>query len=285
VFEVKQYIISGAIAGAVWMLPAIGMSLVYALLRIPHFALAELMTLGAYLAFAFSAGLGLPFLLAAALAALISGTLAAVADQALFRPVRRAGLLPAMLLSLGLMIILQNTVRFFWGNQVRQYRIPLERPIDILGFDLTVDQVLMLAVAAVFAAAVFAFLKWTRFGMEVRATANNVELARVTGIEPERVYAGLSWIAGMLAGVGGVMLGAYTSLTPLMGWNSLLPLFAITLLGGLGRIGGAALAALVVGVAMELSLLVLPSSYKVGLAFAVLAVLLVLRPRGLVAEG
>src|SRR5215472_14448143 len=107
-FEIEQYFVSGTVLGGVWMLPAIGVSVVYALLRIPHFAYAELMTLGGYLAFGFSVGLGFPFLPSAALAAIICGVLAACADQLLFRPVRKAGLLPAMLLSLGLMLILQN---------------------------------------------------------------------------------------------------------------------------------------------------------------------------------
>lgn len=266
------------------MLPAIGVSLVYAILRIPQFAYAELMTVGAYLTFGFSAGLGLPFLASAMLAVGLCGLLAAVVDQAVFRPVRRSGLLPAMLLSLGFMLIFQNTVRFFWGNSVRQYRLPLLRPYNILGFLVTLNSLVILLITVVLVFAVYALMKWTRFGKEVRATANNYELACVTGIEPERVYAGVTTVAGALAGLGGVMLAVYTSLTPLIGWNSLLPLFAIALLGGLGRVAGAALAALIMGLTTELSLLVIQSSYKVGLAFVVLAVLLVVRPRGLVAQ-
>jgi branched-chain amino acid transport system permease protein len=283
-FEIKQYLISGIVVGAIWTLPAIGISLVYALLRIPHFAFAELMTLGAYLAFAFSVGLKLSFPESALLAAALCGVLAVLADQALFRPVRKSGLLPAMLLSLGLMLIFQNVVRFFWGNGVRQFRLPLQRPYSFMGFQLTFNHFVILLVSAALALAVYSLLKWTKFGMEVRATANNAELARVTGVEPERVYAGLTALGGLLAGFGGVMLGAYTSLTPLMGWNSLLPLFAIALLGGLGRVGGAALAAVIMGLATELSLLFIQSSYKVGLAFVILAVLLLLRPRGLIAQ-
>lgn len=266
------------------MLPAIGISLVYALLRIPHFAFAELMTLGAYLAFGFSVGLKLSFPESAVLAAALCGLVAVLADQALFRPVRKSGLLPAMLLSLGLMLIFQNVVRFFWGNSVRQYRLPLEHPYSFMGFQLTFNYLVILVVTMVIVLAVYSLLKWTKFGMEVRATANNAELARVTGVEPERVYAGLTALGGLLAGFGGVMMATYTSLTPLIGWNSLLPLFAVALLGGLGRVGGAALAALIMGMTTELSLLFIQSSYKVGLAFIILAVLLVLRPRGLIAQ-
>jgi len=283
-FEIKQYLVSGTIIGAIWMLPALGLSLVYALLRIPHFALAELMTLGAYLALVLSGGVGLPFPAAALVAIVVCGALSSLADQTLFKAVRRAGLLPPMLLSLGLMLILQNVVRFFWGNGVRQYHLPLQRPIGLLGFNVTPNQLLILAATALVVLFVAALLTLTRFGMEVRATANNAQLAQVTGVEPERIYAGLTAIAGALAALGGIMLGVYTSLTPLMGWNSLLPLFAIALLGGLGRVWGAVLAALIIGITTEMSLIVLPSSYKVALAFVVLAVLLLVRPRGLVAQ-
>jgi branched-chain amino acid transport system permease protein len=283
-FEIQQYLVSGLLMGAIWMLPAIGISLVYAVLRVPQFAYAELMTVGAYLAYGASAGLGWPFPPSALLAVVLCGLLAVGMDQVAYRPVRRSGPLPAMLLSLGFMLILQNAVRFGWGNGVRQYPLPLQRPYDILGFALTFNDLVILLVAAGMLLAIYAAMKWTRFGKEVRATANNEVLAQVTGVEPERVYAGLTAIAGALAGLGGVMLGAYTSLTPLIGWNSLLPLFAIALLGGLGRVAGAALAALIMGLATELSLLAIQSSYKVGVAFLVLAVLLVLRPRGLVAQ-
>jgi branched-chain amino acid transport system permease protein len=283
-FEIKQYLVSGILIGAVWMLPAIGISLIYAVLRIPHFAYAEFMTFGAYLALGYAAATGLPFLAVAALAALSCGLAAALMDQTVFRPVRQSGLLPAMLLSLGAMLILQNIVRFFWGNAVRQYRLPLQRPLDVLGFNITPNNLVIIGVSSGMVIALFILLKWTRFGREVRATANNPELARVTGVEPERVYLGLNSIAGILAGLGGVMMAVYTSLTPLVGWNSLLPLFAIALLGGLGRVGGAALAALVIGLTSEYSLMFIQSSYKNAIAFLVLAGLLILRPRGLVAE-
>ena len=157
------------------MLPAIGISLVYALLRIPHFAFAELMTLGAYLAFGFSVGLKLSFPESAVLAAALCGLVAVLADQALFRPVRKSGLLPAMLLSLGLMLIFQNVVRFFWGNSVRQYRLPLGI-LSFMGFQLTFNYLVILVVTMVIVLAVYSLLKWTKFGMEVRATANNAEL-------------------------------------------------------------------------------------------------------------
>jgi branched-chain amino acid transport system permease protein/neutral amino acid transport system permease protein len=283
-FEIKQYLVSGILIGAIWMLPAIGISLIYAVLRIPHFAYAEFMTLGAYLALAYAAVTGLPFLVIAALAGVSCGLMAVFMDQAVFRPVRQSGVLPAMLLSLGSMLMLQNIVRFFWGNGVRQYRLPLQRPFDLFGFNITPNHLVIVGVSGGIVIGLYVLLKWTRFGREIRATANNPELARVTGVEPERVYSGLNAIAGILAGLGGVMLAVYTSLTPLIGWNSLLPLFAIALLGGLGRIGGTAAAALVIGLTSEYSLMFIQSSYKNAIAFVVLAGLLILRPRGLVAE-
>jgi branched-chain amino acid transport system permease protein/neutral amino acid transport system permease protein len=279
--ELKFYFVSALVMAAIWALPAAGVSLVYAVLRYPNFAIAEFMTLGAYFSIAL---LGLPdvaFWLAAALAAVLSGTIAAAVDQGIFRMVRRAGILPPILLSLGLMLVLQNMIRYFWGNQVRQFDLPLVRPLEIGGFIVTPLQAASISLALAALVGLQGLLRYTAFGRDVRAVANNPELALATGVAPERVYAGVLFTAGALAGLGGVLLGLEGAITPLLGWHSLIPIFAVAIMGGLGNLLGAALAALVLGLASEYSLLFLSSSYKGGLAFLALALVLLLRPQGI----
>ncbi|NIR31950.1 MAG: branched-chain amino acid ABC transporter permease [Gammaproteobacteria bacterium] len=282
-FELQQFFVSGIVIASIWALPAAGVSLIYGVLRFPNFAIAEFVTLGAYLAFSFSA-LGLPFMLAAPFAALSCGAVALVFDQTVFRLVRRAGTLPPILLSLGLLLLLQNVVRFIWGNDVRQFRLPLLRPYELVGFNITIYGLLSILASAVFLFGLYGLLRWTQFGREVRATANNPGLSRVCGVPLERVFGGLSLLAGTAAGLGGVLLALETSLVPLLGWYSLLPIFAIAILGGLGRIAGVGLAALIVGLVTEYSLLILQSSYKSAVAFVVLSVVLIWRPTGIVAQ-
>jgi branched-chain amino acid transport system permease protein/neutral amino acid transport system permease protein len=128
-------------------------------------------------------------------------------------------------------------------------------------------------------------LRMTAFGRAVRATSTNPELAVVTGVRPEIVYGGVIFISGFLAAIGGVALATETTLTPLLGWRVLIPLFAVAILGGLGSVIGAAYAALLLGLVSEFSLLVLPATYKTALAFLVLAAVLLVRPTGLIRAG
>jgi branched-chain amino acid transport system permease protein len=284
VYELQIYLVSSLVSAAIWMLPAAAISLIYGVLRYPNFAIPEFMTLGAYLALLLC-GLSIPLWLAALLAAMLTGLIAVAFDQTIFRYVRAAGTLPPVLLSLGLMLLLQNAVRFLWGNDVLQYPIELARPFVFAGFIVTPTQAAMIGAVVLILVLGIAALRWTSFGRAVRATSTNPELAVVTGIRPEVVYGGIIFASGFLAAVGGVALAVETSLTPLLGWRVLIPLFAVAILGGLGSVTGAALAALLLATVSEFSLFVLPVTYKTALAFLVLALVLLVRPTGLIRTG
>ncbi|ANT54732.1 MULTISPECIES: branched-chain amino acid ABC transporter permease [Mesorhizobium] len=282
--ELQIYLVSALVSAAIWTLPAAAISLIYGVLRYPNFAIPEFMTLGAYLALLLC-GFSVPLWLSALLAAVLTGLIALAVDQTIFRFVRAAGTLPPVLLSLGLMLFLQNGVRFIWGNDVHQYPIELARPFVFAGFIVTPTQAAMIGAVAVILVFGIAALRWTSFGRAVRATSTNPELAVVTGIRPEVVYGGIIFASGFLAAIGGVALATETSLTPLLGWRVLIPLFAVAILGGLGSVTGAALAALLLATVSEFSLLLLPVTYKTALAFLVLALVLLVRPTGLIRTG
>jgi branched-chain amino acid transport system permease protein/neutral amino acid transport system permease protein len=282
--ELKIYLVSALISAAIWSLPAAAISLIYGVLRYPNFAIPEFMTLGAYLAL-FLCGFSLPLWLAALVAAVLTGLIALAFDQTAFRFVRHAGTLPPVLLSLGLMLVLQNAVRFIWGNGALQYPIALSRPFVFGGFIITPVQAAIIGAVVLILALIFLALRMTNFGRAVRATSTNPELAVVTGIQPEVVYGGVIFVSAFLAAIGGVALATETTLTPLLGWRVLIPLFAVAILGGLGSVVGAGLAALLLALVSEFSLLVLPTTYKTALAFLVLALVLLVRPSGLVRTG
>lgn len=283
-YELQIYFVSALVSAAIWTLPAAAISLIYGVLRYPNFAIPEFMTLGAYLTL-FLCGFSLPLWLAALLAAVLTGLIGLVFDQTVFRFVRSAGILPPVLLSLGLMLLIQNAVRFVWGNDVLQFPIELARPFVFAGFVITPAQAAMIGAVVLILILGIAALRWTSFGHAVRATSTNPELAVVTGVRPEVVYGGIIFASGFLAAVGGVALATETSLTPLLGWRVLIPLFAVAILGGLGSVTGAALAALLLAMVSEFSLFVLPVTYKTALAFMVLALVLLVRPTGLIRTG
>ena len=279
--ELTFYLISSLVVAAIWALPAAGVTLVYGVLRYPNFALAEYMTVGTYLTLALANLPGVSIWFAVAGAAILTGILAAAIDQAFFRPVRQAGVLPPILLSLGLMLVLQNVVRFIWRNDVRQLPVPLVEPYHIGGLVITSHQAITINASLLALLVVFAVLSWTRFGKAARATANNPDLALVAGIEPEPVYRGVLFMAGALSALGGIFLGLASTVTPLMGWQTLVPVFAVAILGGLGNVLGTAIAALILSAASEYSLLIVQASYKPALSFLALALVLLVRPAGL----
>lgn len=279
--QLKLYLVSTFVMAAYWGLPAAGVTLVYGVLRYPNFAIGEYMMIGAYLTLALSDGFGLAIWPAMALAVVLTGILAAAVDQAFFRPVRKAGILPPVLLSLGLMIFLENAVRYVWGNDIQQFRVPLVRPYLVGGLVIPRYAAAGVVVAVVALVGLHLLLTRTRYGNSIRAVANNPDLALLTGVEPESVYVGVLFMAGAMAAIGGIILGLISTLNPLMGWWLLIPIFAVAILGGLGNVLGTALGALLLAAASEYSLLFLPSSYKSGLAFVVLALVLAVRPTGL----
>ncbi len=280
ILELKFYLVSALVTAAIWSLPAASMSLIYGVLRYPNFAIPEYMTVGAYVAL-FVASLGIPFWPAAVIAVVLTGIIAVFWDQTVFRQIRKAGPLPAILASLGLMILLQNAVRLFYGNANLQFNVPLMRPINVAGFVITFNQMIAIGVALAVLTALFIVLRYTAFGRGVRAASSNPSLAVVSGLRLEVTYVGVTFAAGALAAVGGILLALETALSPLLGWRVLIPIFAVTILGGLGSLWGAAVAALIIALVSELSLFVLPVTYKPALAFLLLAAVLIVRPSGL----
>lgn len=281
--ELKFYLISALVVASVWCLPAVGVSLLYGVLRYPNFAITEYMTVGAYAALLYCSVL--PFWAAIGLAILTTGLIALVWDQLAFRAIRQAGAMPAILMSLGLMLVLQNLVRFGWGNATRQFPVPLVRPLDIAGFLVTPLQAASITGTAALLVAFFVVLRYGAAGRSVRAISDNPDLALVSGVRPELVYGSVTFVSGALAGCGGIILALETSLSPLLGWRSLIPIFAVAVLGGLGSASGAAIAALLLAGISEFSLFLLPATYKTALAFLVLALVLMMRPGGLMKAG
>lgn len=282
--QALQLGLNGVMAGAVLMVPAIGFTAMFAVLRFPNFALAAHMTIGAFAGLVANTVLGLPAIAALGAAFVAAGLVGLASDAAVLRPLRPAGALTVAIASIALNIVLENAVRFGFGNDLRDYDLPLLRDWTIGGLRVGPQQLEDAALALVVMAAVFAFLAFTRTGKAMRAVADNPTLANLKGIDPERV-ARLISLAGMgLAGIGGMLLGLDTSIDPLLGFRAILSVFAAAVVGGLGSIPGAVLGAFAIGIAEELSLLALPATYRSAVGFVAILLFLTFRPRGLLGE-
>lgn len=279
--HVAQLVLNGVMSGAILATPAIGLSAIYAVLRFPNFAVASHATIGAFAGYVANAWAGWPVVPAAIAAFLVAGAVGVASDRVALRRLRMASAIAATIGSVALTIALENLVRFGFGNQLRDFDVPVMRDWRWAGLRVGPQQLEDLAIAAVALATLFLFLAFTRTGKAMRAVADNPALAAIKGIEAERVALLVNFIAMGLAGLGGMLIALDTSIDPLTGFRAILAIFAAAVVGGLGSIPGAVLGALAVGIAEELSLLVLPPDYRSVVGFMAILAVLCLRPSGL----
>jgi branched-chain amino acid transport system permease protein len=286
---VNLYLIPGIVLGCIYALGAVGISLIYGVLRFGHFAHGDLMTLGAYVALSAVGLLGIAPLAALPIAIIGTAAVALLVDRLLYRPFRNSPTIVVVIASFGVALMLRSLVEVLWGADDQSYESGIRRPIRL--FDALVvapRHIAIVATAIVLAVALHLFLTRTRLGKAMRAMSDQPTLARVCGIDLDGVSF-WTWVLGAgLAAAAGVFMAVDTQLNPNMGWNLLLPLFAAAILGGIGKPYGAIAGGLVIGLAEELSTYPLLSErpfvspdYKSGVAFAIMVGMLLWRPTGL----
>ncbi len=240
-----------------------------------------MMTVGAYAGIAVQLG-GAPYILLEGAAAILATAAVSIGAYLLvFRRLRRGAMVASLLASIGLAFLLRSVLGLIFGLDQLVFRVPFTPPLRFGDIRLQPIDLWIAATALAAMAAVFALLFCTRIGLRMRAIADNPELARASGIRADRVMIALWATAGAVAAIAGMVLGIKTVVAPEMGWGLLLPVFAAAVLGGIGNPLGAVVAGVVLGIAQELSTPFVGFTYKIGLAFIVLAGILALRPQGL----
>lgn len=282
--ELPQLLINGLLAGTQLAVPAIGFTTIYAVLRFPNFAVASHATIGAYAGFVANVWFGLPAPVALLVAFLVAGVFGLVSDEMVLRKLRPAGPLTVAIASVALTIVLENMVRFSFGNDLRGYDLPVLRDWHWAGLRVGPQALEDAAAAGLMMLALFAFLGFTRTGKMMRAVADNPTLAGLKGINADVVARLASFVGMGLAGFGGMLIGLDTSIDPLTGFRVVLSVFAAAVVGGLGSIPGAVVGAFVIGIGEEVSVLVLDPTYRTAVGFLAILLVLSLRPRGLLGE-
>lgn len=296
-----ELFVYGIVLGSIISLGSIGLSLIYGIMRFANFAHGDLMTLGAYMALFFVTQLfewiwvpdvkigalsfGLRMIITFPIVMMIIGFISILIDKILYDPLRKrkSSAVILSMASLGVSFIIQMIVIIIWGADSLFYRPgvirqALELPLDI---KIRPDQIFIIFAVIFFISSLHLFLKHTRIGKAMRATADNPELARITGIETKNIIR-LTWaIGGAMAAMGGILYGIDVQLHPGMGWGFLLPLFAATILGGIGNMYGAMIGGLVLGVVQQLSTSFLLPTYKPAVAFIIMILILLVRPQGI----
>jgi neutral amino acid transport system permease protein len=279
-----QRTVNGLVAGSYFALGAIGLTLVYGILKLVNFAQGDMLTLGGYVAFLFNVSIGMPLVVALVLAVAAVALFGAATEVVMWRPMRakRAGMLQLLLMSLGLAFVLRNMIQFVAGTAPKSLDVNVTDSITFLGLSIGRTELIVMVVAFAVLVAVAAMLRITSLGRQMRALADNFDLAETTGIDTGRVVIKTWLLAGGLAGLAGVMVVAATgSLSPNTGFFLLLSLFAAVVLGGIGNAYGALAGGLVIGLTQEWSTLVISSEWKVAVSFIVLILVLIVRPEGI----
>lgn len=278
---VNFHLVPGVVLGSVYALGAIGVTLVFGVMRFAHLAHGDLATLGAFFALTAVTALGIGPWAALPLAMAGAAGVAVGCDRLFYAHLRRRPMILTVIASLGVALMLRSVVQVAFGVDSQSFARGIVRPDDYWGVRLRDREIIVVLGTLGLVAALWAFLTLSRWGKAMRAMADNPDLARLSGIDTVMVTR-LTWaIVGALAAAAGVMLGVVTELRSMMGWNILLPFFAAAILGGVGRVEGALVGGLVVGIVEEASVLVLPAQYKAAMAFAILILMLWLRPTGL----
>ncbi|HOI75314.1 MAG TPA: branched-chain amino acid ABC transporter permease [Syntrophales bacterium] len=274
-----QSVVNGILAGCIYALFAMGLTLIYGVLNFVNFAHGELIMWGAYFLYIFiSEPFSLPLVVAVFPAILCTVFLGIAMDFAVFRPLRKADRLTLLIAAMGLSFLLRNAAQFFWGAEVQTYGLEITRGYRYLGVSLTANQILIIVVTVICVIGVYLLFFRTSIGKSMRAVSDNLDLARVVGINARRSIRAAWIVSAALAGTGGILLALDTNLNPEMGVINLVKAFAATLIGGVGNLWGALLGGLLIGLAENLSVLVISPGYKDAVAFAIMVVILLTRP-------
>lgn len=324
IFFINRVLISGTVLGSIYALGAIGVTLVFGILRFAHFAHGDMMTMGAFTTYVLLGilailGIAVPGpvgLLVLPVAMALTAVMALGIDKGFYAPLRARGAKPVTLLiaSIGVTLIIQGLIRLFFGAESRSFYDGIPKTIfridmSFLGAQrplvVTEPQLVMIVLMVIAVVALHLFLTGSRMGKAMRAMADNPDLAGLSGINTQHVVR-ITWlIAGGLACVAGTMLSLDVALIPDLAFNIVLPIFAAAIVGGLGHAHGAIAGGFLIAYAETLSvfnwtavlrpfsgllpeginlpttLALVPTEYKLTVAFVILVLVLLIRPTGI----
>lgn len=284
---INFYLLPGLVLGCIYALGAIGISLIFGILRFAHFAHGDLLSLGAYFCLAFATALAVPAFWVLPLAIVATAASALLIDRLFYRPLRASHSVATVIASFGVALMIRAVIQLVWGPQDQVFQSGIRPPLVLGDLRIAERHIYIIATAAGLVVLLHLFLTRTKAGKAMRAMSDEPALARVSGIDTERVVA-WTWILGAaLLAAAGLFLGIDTQVKPQMGFDLILPMFAAAILGGIGKPHGAIAGGLVVGLAEELATVpiggspLLSPAYKSAVAFLILIAMLLWRPTGL----
>ncbi|MBW2539763.1 MAG: branched-chain amino acid ABC transporter permease [Deltaproteobacteria bacterium] len=299
--EFSQIVVNSLIRGSELSLLAIGLTMVFDILKFSNFAHTDYAVLGAFLAYSFNQVFGINLLISIILAALFAGLFGIAIDKILYKRLRIIGAKPVslMIVSMGIEIGLRNMLRLIWTSEIKTYAIAIRKPLEILGARITPLQIKIILVGFLSGIAFHILLHKTKFGKSLRAISDNRVLASACAIDSEKMITWMWFLACAYGVIGGTMIAMEHVLYPRLGFDILIPVFCATILGGIGNPYGAMLGALILAfaenivLALDLSWLInlggffnvdsiqINTGYKPAISFVMLILILLWKPTGI----
>lgn len=279
-----QQIANGLVNGMSYVLIAVGLTLVFGVLRIVNFAHGEFYMLGAFVTFFAIKLLGLPYVVAVPVAAIAVAGIGILANQLLFRPLRREHEFTILMVSLGLSLILANGSEAIFGADPKYIPSPFaDQVVEIGSVFLTVQRLIVLGAAVALIGIIYLFIHFTTMGKMMQATAQNRDGAALTGINIDSVHAWTFALACGLAAIAGALLGPTTTIFPTIGEWAVLKGFIVVVMGGLGNLWGAVVGGLILGIVEALGGSYISIAFKDAIGYVIIIAVLLWFPAGLFA--
>ena len=277
-----QLLVNGLIAGGTYALAAIGYSMVYGVLKFINFAHGSVAMVGAYIAFLLFAQLNVPLVVAFALSMVLTAIVGVLIERVAYRPLRHAPKISCLTSAVAVSFVLDAAVMILVGADIQTFKLPAMRGLRLGPVRITPVQISIVVASLLFMGGLHLLLTRTRLGKAIRAVADGVGLAEVSGINSNLIISAVFAIGSALAAASGILIGIDTNLQPTMGFIITVKAFAAVVLGGLGNLYGAIAGAFLIGVVENLGVwYVLPPVWKDSIAYGILIVALFLRPAGL----
>jgi branched-chain amino acid transport system permease protein len=280
----SQLTINGLIAGSIYALVASGFSLIYGTNKFMHFAHGASVAVSGYILFTFFSILELNFFLSVFLTLIFSGLFGFLLFRIVYLPLQKRNVSNVVLLvsSIALLIFFENLIQAIFGAEVKSINfLEIGKGVDVFGGSVTGLQIFILIISLILFFSLYYLMKNTKIGKDMRAVADNKELASIWGINPRKI-ADFSFIIGsFLAGIAGILIGLEQSLTPGMGTLLIIKGFTGAVIGGIMSVPASILGSFILGFAENYGIAFLPSGYKDAIAFVILFIFLLFRPNGL----
>lgn len=281
-------LVSGIILGSLYVMMATGLSLVWSTLGIFNFSHGVLMMIGAYVAWTVGtdSGLGGGPVVGALAGLLAAALIGVIIERVLVRPFQgnRNIIQIVVITTLAAAIILENLALIGWGGRIKQMPPTIGGNVSLLGVTISAQEALIVALAPVVLIGLALFLKYTRYGRAIRAVGQNRDAATLIGMDVNVIYGAAFALSAMLAAAAGILLGSLRFITPVMGNEPLLKAMIVTIFGGLGSLAGTIAAAYIIGLLEALSTYFVGLYWTPALLFALMIVVLLIRPTGLFKE-